>query len=145
MARAKLISNRGRVLFCFVRYEGRGPNLAQEQMLWGIALAHFGHSELRQLVSDIWSEAKPSGRPLVETLDISSPVVLNILKTAQAEVGAGAPHRQSGSSQVSMCSCHAQLLTDGLLDRISRQSNGLLSVDWSHFDRMLRILHSACP
>jgi hypothetical protein len=99
------------------------PNLAQEKMLWAIALAHFGPSELHKVVNDIWSEAKPPDRPLVETLDTSNvgSVVLNILKTAQAEIGATVPHRQPGPGQVVMYSRHAQLLTDGLLDRIPAQ------------------------
>lgn len=99
------------------------PNLAQEKMLWGIALAHFGASELHKVVSDIWAEAKPPDRLLVETLDISivGTVVLNVLKTAQAEIGAVVPHRQPSPGQVVMYSRHAQLLTDGLLDRIPAQ------------------------
>lgn len=99
------------------------PDLAQEKMLWGIALAHFGASGLRQVVREIWSYASSPTRPLVEVLDISivGPVVLNILLTVQAEVGATVAYRKVCPSQVALYSHHAQLLTSGLLDRLPPQ------------------------
>jgi len=106
------------------------PDLAQEKMLWGIALDHFGASGLHQVKPEIWPDASSPTRTLVKVLDISieGPVVLDILQTAQAEVRASVAYRGSSSNEVALYSHHAKLLTSGLLDRIAMNLSRLRGI-----------------
>lgn len=78
------------------------PNLSQEKVLWDIALSHFGPEALHQAVRDIWYEAKPAARPLVETLDISTlgRVVLDILLIVKIELEMAVPYRAPRPDQI---------------------------------------------
>lgn len=96
------------------------PNMAQEKALWAIALNHFGQSALEQVVREIWRAFGPPARPVAEILDISSlgPVVLKILQTVQAELGATIPYRTPDPNQIILYSRHARYLAVNLLDRL---------------------------
>jgi hypothetical protein len=96
------------------------PNLSQEKVLWDIALSHFGPEALHQVVRDIWCEAKPPARPLVETLDISTlgKVVLDILLIVKIELEMAVPYRAPRPDQITWYSHHVQHLINGLLDKI---------------------------
>lgn len=95
-------------------------DMSQEKILWEIALAYFGPVRLHQALLELWPNAEPSARALVEYLDIGTvgAVVLSILKNAQTFVGATVPGREEDPNRIALYSRHAQSLTDGLLTLI---------------------------
>lgn len=80
---------------------GNRIDISQEAFLWRAALDHFGHEGLYQIVIELWQGAGPPARPTVEYLDESEvgPVVINLLKIAQMEVGGVVPFRENSSSR----------------------------------------------
>ena len=67
--------------------------MSQEGLLWKIALQHLGPVGLHHSVVELWTKAEPRDRATVEYLEslhISNDV-LNILRIAQASVGAVVP------------------------------------------------------
>lgn len=95
-------------------------DISQEAFLWRAALDHFGHAGLYQIVIELWQGAGPPARPTVEYLDEHQvgPVVINLLKIAQVEVGGVVPSRDNAPNRVTLYSRHAQRLVDGLLERM---------------------------
>ncbi len=61
--------------------------MAHEGQLWEMALEHFGSDGLLQVVVDMWRDAAPPPRPVVEHLtgDKVGLEVLNILKLPKSE------------------------------------------------------------
>lgn len=64
--------------------------MLQEALLWKTALGYLGPSNLYQVVVHLWRQAGVPARPTVEylTSDIVGDEVVNILRNAQARVGA---------------------------------------------------------
>lgn len=58
----------------------RRLDMAQEGQLWDMALQHFGHDGLLDLVVEIWCGLNPPPKPLVEHFSIGkvSQQVLNM-------------------------------------------------------------------
>ncbi len=96
--------------------------LSQEGCLWEIALAEFGPKKLLEMIVDLWSGASPPTRPTVEHLSTDTPPadVVNVLKIAQARVGAIVPDRQPVPGVVTLYALHASDLADGILARLPR-------------------------
>ncbi|QDR68452.1 hypothetical protein FPB55_12760 [Pseudomonas sp. BJP69] len=94
--------------------------LAQEGLLWEIALNHFGPEQLLQIVVELWGALEFPQRTAVDHLSTAtlSTHVLNILNIAQTRVGAFVPLRQAVSGTVTLYSRHASELADGLLARL---------------------------
>lgn len=95
-------------------------DISQEAILWKAALKHFGQAALYQVVVELWRGAGPPARPTVEYVDEQEvgPVVINLLKIAQAEVDGFVPFREDTPARVTLYSRHAQHLVDGLLERM---------------------------
>jgi hypothetical protein len=94
-----------------------------------MALQHLGHDELLELVVELWRGASPSPTRLLEHLstgNMSQPV-LNILKIAQARVGAFVPGQAPALGIVTLYARHASDLADGLITRLPKE---LLSRAW---------------
>lgn len=91
--------------------------MSQEGLLWKTALEHLGPTELHQVVVGSWLKARPPARPAVEYLDTDhvGNDVLNILRVAQATVGAVVPYRPLESNRIAIYSAHAEHLADKLL------------------------------
>lgn len=104
-------------------------DIAQERLLWDMALDHLGSEGLLLAVVEIWSSAAPPARPLVEHLSTKqvSQDVLNILKIAQERVGAFVPGRSPALGIVTLYARHASDLADGLITRLPKE---LLSRAW---------------
>ena len=68
-------------------------------------------SRLDQIVVDLWIKAEPPARATVEYLfnDHVGNDVLNILRIAQASVGAVVPYRPLESDRIAIYSAHAEL------------------------------------
>ena len=94
--------------------------LAQEGLLWEIALNHYGPEQLVQIVVELWDTIEFPQRTAVDHLSTAtlSPQALNILKIAQARVGAFVPLRETVPGTVTLYSRHASDLADGLLVRL---------------------------
>ncbi|POF88361.1 hypothetical protein [Pseudomonas putida] len=94
--------------------------LAQERLLWEIALNHFGPEQLLQIVVELWDALEFPQRTAVDHLSTAtlSAQVLNILNIAQIRVGAFVPLRETVPGTVTMYSRHASDLADGLLARL---------------------------
>ncbi len=107
----------------------RRLDMAQEGQLWEIALEHLGSDGLLDLVVELWRGIPCPARPVVEHLstDEVSHEVLNILKIAQARVGAVVPVRMLVPGAVTLYARHAADLADGLLMRLPKEllSRGL--------------------
>lgn len=103
--------------------------MAHEGQLWEMALEYFGSDGLLQVVVDMWSNAAPPPRPIVEHLstDKVSQEVLNILKIAQERVGAFVPGRPPVPGIVTLNARHASDFADGLITRLPKE---LLSREW---------------
>ncbi|SFO21731.1 hypothetical protein SAMN05444065_109278 [Pseudomonas syringae] len=103
--------------------------MAHEGQLWEMALKHFGSGGLLQVVVDMWNDAAPPPRPVVEHLigDKIGLEVLNILKIAQERVGAFVPGRTPVPGLVTLYARHASDLADGLITRLPKE---LLSRAW---------------
>lgn len=103
--------------------------MVQEGRLWDLALHHFGHEGLLELVVKLWRTASPPPTLLVEHLSTPrvSQQVLNILKVAQEQVGAFVPGRTPLSGTVTLYARHASDLADGLITRLPK---GQLSRAW---------------
>lgn len=106
--------------------------MAQEGHLWDMALQHFGHDELLELVVELWAGASPPPTRLVEHLSINnvSQQVLNILKIAQERVGAFVPGQTPAPGVVTLYARHASDLADGLMTVLPKQQ---LSRAWRGF------------
>lgn len=104
--------------------------LAQEGLLWEIALNHFGPEQLLQIVVELWGTLEFPQRTAVDQLSMAtlSAQVLNILNIAQTRVGAFVPLREAIPGTVTLYSRHASDLADGLLARLPEM----------HFPRALR-------
>ena len=104
-------------------------DIAQERLLWDMALDHLGSEGLLLAVVEIWSSAAPPARPLVEHLSSKqvSQDALNILKMAQERVGAFVPGRSPVPGVVTLYARHASDLADGLITRLPKE---LLSRAW---------------
>lgn len=91
--------------------------MAQEGLLWEMALKHLGSDGLLQVIVDMWSHAAPPPRPLVEHLSTNevSQDVLDILKIAQERVGAFVADRIPAHNTVTLYARHASDLADGLI------------------------------
>lgn len=70
--------------------------------------------------SNCGKKAGPPARPTVEYIgeDKAGPVLINLLKIAQVEVGAVVPFREDFPKRVTLYSRHAQHLVAGLLERM---------------------------
>ena len=92
-------------------------DMAQEGLLWEMALEHLGSDGLLQVIVDMWSHAAPPPRPLVEHLSTNevSQDVLDILKIAQERVGAFVADRIPVPNTVTLYARHASDLADGLI------------------------------
>ncbi|MDH4552746.1 hypothetical protein [Pseudomonas sp. BN607] len=99
---------------------GNRIDISEEAMLWKAALDHFGQADLHQLIVELWQKAGPPARPTVEYIDEdeAGPVLINLLKIAQVEVGAVVPFREEFPKRVTLYSRHAQHLVAGLLERM---------------------------
>jgi len=99
---------------------GNRIDISEEAMLWKAALDHFGQADLHQLIVELWQKAGLPARPTVEYIDEdeAGPVLFNLLKIAQLDVGAAVPFREDFPARVTMYSRHAQYLVDGLLERM---------------------------
>lgn len=104
-------------------------DIAQERLLWDMALDHLGSEGLLLLVVEMWSSAVPPAKPVVEHLSTKqvSQDVLNILKIAQERVGAFVPGRGPALGIVTLYARHASDLADGLITRLPKE---LLSRAW---------------
>jgi hypothetical protein len=91
--------------------------MAQEGLLWKTALAHFGRKGLYEVVVDLWTKFQPSARATVECLDIDHAGidVLNILRDAQATMGAVVPNRPADPGRLAIYSVHAEYLAAEVL------------------------------
>lgn len=91
--------------------------MSQEGLLWKIALDHLGPVGLHQTVVELWIKAEQPARATVEYLisDYAGNDVLNILRIAQASVGAVVPFRPLESDRIAIYSAHAEHLADKLL------------------------------
>ena len=72
---------------------------------------------LHHIVVELWTKAEPRARATVEYLErlhISNDV-LNILRIAQASVGAVVPYRPLEPDRIAIYSAHAEHLADKLL------------------------------
>ena len=94
--------------------------ILQEALLWKTALGYLGPSNLYQTVVELWREAGVPARPTVECLtnDMVGDEVMNILRIAQAQVGAMVPGREVAPETCALYSRHAGELADGLLGRL---------------------------
>lgn len=94
--------------------------MSQEGLLWKSALQHFGPVGLHHIVVELWTKAEPRARATVEYLEslhIGNDV-LNILRVAQASVGAVVPYRSLESDRIAIYSAHGEHLADKLLRAI---------------------------
>ncbi|MFK4231646.1 hypothetical protein [Pseudomonas guariconensis] len=91
--------------------------LAQEGLLWEIALNHFGPEQLLQIVVELWDALEFPQRTAVDHLSAAtlSAQVLNILNIAQIRVGAFVPLREAIPGTITLYSRHAGDMADGLL------------------------------
>lgn len=96
--------------------------LTQEGCLWKIALAYLGPEKLLEAIVELWDGASTPVRPTIEHLstDTLPADVVNILKIAQARVGALVPDRQPVPGVVTLYARHASDLADGILARLPR-------------------------
>lgn len=104
-------------------------DMMQEGQLWEIALKHFGSDGLLKVVIEMWSQAAPPPKPIVEYLSTKqvSQEVLNILKIAQKRVGAFVADRTPVPGTVMLYARHASDLADGLITLLPK---GQLSRAW---------------
>ncbi|MNH15683.1 hypothetical protein D3C79_753000 [compost metagenome] len=99
---------------------GNRIDASKETLLWSAALDHYGQTGLYQVIVELWQGAGPPARPTIEFVneDEVGPVVVNLLKFAQIEVGGAVPFREDFPKRVTLYSRHAQHLVDGLLERL---------------------------
>lgn len=99
---------------------GNRIDVSQEALLWSAALEHYGQAGLYEVVVELWQGAGPPARPTVEYIneDEVGPVVINLLKIAQAQIGGDVPFREDVPKRLTLYSRHAQHLIDGLLERL---------------------------
>lgn len=95
-------------------------SLAQERLLWEIALEHFGPELLLEIVVELWGIFDYPEHATVDHLSTATlgHQVLNILKIAQGRVGAFVPLRDAVPGTVTLYSRHASDLADGLMARL---------------------------
>ncbi|KEZ64742.1 hypothetical protein AAY86_10425 [Pseudomonas amygdali pv. tabaci str. ATCC 11528] len=94
--------------------------LAQEGLVWEIAMEHFGFERLLQIVVELWGAFEFPEHVTVDHLctDTLSCQVLNILKITQDRVRAFVPLREATPGAVTLHSRHASDLADGLIARL---------------------------
>lgn len=92
-------------------------NMSQEGLLWKTALQHHGPAGLQHIVVELWPKAELRARATVEYLESLhiGDDVLNILRIAQASVGAVVPYRPLEPGRIAIYSAHAEHLADKLL------------------------------
>jgi hypothetical protein len=103
--------------------------MVQEGQLWDLALQHFGHEGLLEVVVELLRGASPPPTLLVEHLSTPrvSQQVLNILKIVQERVGAFVRGRMTAPGAVTLYARHGSDLADGLITRLPKQQ---LSRSW---------------
>lgn len=95
-------------------------DISLETLLWKTAYSHFGPSDFREALFEIWKGSVLPARATVEYLDENSvgSELLSIARAVQIAVGAVVPYRETSPDRLILYCRHAQDLADGLLLRM---------------------------